>query len=157
MIKTRVPVRDPHVRQFICARFGNNSTTVDLTRKSMLGVLAELSCEKVGYRHVLPTQMVDETSAVTLLYPDSLKNHFVHPNKLQLLEKMFTYIFSQAFLESCEMALMLNISDYEAVDLFMERYGITEDMVSADTLRKKWRDHQRYMKRKTGEMLLQAA
>lgn len=157
MIKTRVPVRDNHVRQFICARYGNNSTTVDLTRKSMLGVLAELSCEKVGYRHVLPTQKVDESASVTLLYPDSLKNHFIHPNKLQLLEKLFIYIFTQAFLESCEVSLMLGISDYEAVNLFMERYGISEEMVAADTLRKKWRDHQRYMRRKTESMLLAAA
>ena len=139
------------------ARFGGNTTTIALTRKSMLGVLAELSCEKVGYRHVLPTQQVDSAIAVTLQYPGTLKNHFVHPSKLQLIEKMFAYLFNQHFLEACEMAVMLNISDYAAVDLFMERYGITEEMVQADTLRKRWRDHQRYMKRKVAGMLSEAA
>lgn len=157
MIKIRVPVRERHVRQFIVARYGDNTTTVDLTKKSMLGVLAELSCEKVGYRHVLPVQKVEEATSITLLYPDSLKNHFIHPNKLLLLERFFAYIFAQAFLEACEVSLMLGISDYEAVNLFMERYGITEEMVSADTLRKKWRDHQRHMVRKTTRMLAEAA
>ncbi|MEZ0607871.1 hypothetical protein ACAW74_05105 [Fibrella sp. WM1] len=156
MIKTCVPVRDRHVRQFICARFGNNTTTVELSRKSMLGVLAELSCEKVGYRHVIPSCAVDQATSVILMYPDSLKNHFIHPNKLQLLEKMFNYMFSQMFLEACEVSLMLGMSDYDAVNLFMERYGITEDMVASDTLRKKWRDHQRYMKRKVTSMMQQS-
>ena len=157
MIKTKIPVREPHVRQFITARYGNNTQVVDLTKKSMLGVLAELSCEKVGYRHVLPSTRVDEQTSITLLYPDSLKNHFIHPSKLLLLEKLFAYLFTQAFLEACEVSLMLGISDYEAVNLFMERYGITEEMVSADTLRKKWRDHQRHMVRKTARLLAEAA
>ena len=74
-----------------------------------------------------------------------------------MLERFFAYIFAQAFLEACEVSLMLGISDYEAVNLFMERYGITEEMVSADTLRKKWRDHQRHMVRKTTRMLAEAA
>ena len=48
----------------------------------MLGALAELACEKVGYRHVLPRVDVDESICITLLYPDSMKNHFIHPAKL---------------------------------------------------------------------------
>lgn len=119
----------------------------------MLGALAELACEKVGYRHVLPKVEIDESISITLLYPDSLKNHFIHPGKLDLLSKMLNYLFTQAFLESIEVSLMLGISDYEAVNLFMERYGITEDMVSADTLRKKWRDHQRYMNKKVAGLM----
>ena len=66
---------------------------------------------------------------------------------------MLAYLFQQAFLEAIEVSLMLGISDYEAVNAFMERYGITEDMVAADTLRKKWRDHQRYMGRKIDAQL----
>ncbi len=153
MLKTRVPVRETHVRQFVVARYGNNTPIIDLTKKSMLGALAELACEKVGYRHVLPKVEIDESISITLLYPDSLKNHFIHPGKLDLLSKMLNYLFTQAFLESIEVSLMLGISDYEAVNLFMERYGITEDMVSADTLRKKWRDHQRYMNKKVAGLM----
>ncbi|GAB3767693.1 hypothetical protein GCM10028818_00950 [Spirosoma horti] len=156
MLKTRIPVREPHVRQFVIARYGNNTTVIDLTKKSMLGVLAELACEKVGFRHVLPKAEIEEAISITLHYPDSLKNHFIHPGKLDLVAKLLNYLFSQAFLECMETSLMLGISDYEAVSTFMERYGITEDMVSADTLRKKWRDHQRYMNKKT-TALLQAA
>ncbi|MVM36512.1 hypothetical protein GO730_00630 [Spirosoma sp. HMF3257] len=156
MLKTRIPIREPHVRQFVVARYGNNTNVIDLTKKSMLGALTELACEKVGFRHVLPKADVDEKIAITLLYPDSLKNHFIHPGKLDLVAKMLAYLFTQAFLEAIEVSVMLGISDYEAVNLFMDRYGITEDMVSADTLRKKWRDHQRHMARKM-TVLLQSA
>jgi len=153
MLKTRVPIREPHVRQFVMARYGNNTNSINLSRKTMLGSLAELACEKVGFRHVLPTVKVDEAISITLLYPDSMKNHFIHPAKLEVLAKMLSYLFQQAFLEAMEVALSVGISDYEAVNMFMARYGLTEDMVAADTLRKKWRDHQRYMARKMEQML----
>lgn len=148
MLKTRVPVKDAHVRQFVMARYGNNTNVIGLNRKTMLGSLVELACERVGYRHVLPKVDTDDSICITLLYPDSMKNHFVHPNKLATLAKMMAYLFQQTFLEAIEVSQYLGISDYEAVNAFMERYGITEDMVAADTLRKKWRDHQRYMARK---------
>ena len=154
MLKTRVPIREPHVRQFVMARYGHNTATINLSKKTMLGSLAELACEKVGFRHVLPSVKVDEAISITLLYPDSMKNHFIHPAKLEVLAKMLNYLFQQAFLEAMEVSLILGISDYEAVNLFMERYGITEDMVAADTLRKKWRDHQRYMARKMESLLM---
>ncbi len=144
------------MRQFVVARYGNNTPVIDLTKKSMLGALTELACEKVGFRHVLPKADIDESISITLLYPDSLKNHFIHPGKLELVAKMLNYVFTQAFLEAIETAVMLGISDYEAVNMFMERYGITEEMVSADTLRKKWRDHQRYMTKKVA-CLMQTA
>lgn len=153
MLKTRVPIKEKHVRQFVIARYGSNTATIDLTKKSMLGVLTELACEKIGYRHVLPKVDLDESICITLLYPDSMKNHFIHPGKLDLVAKSLNYLFTQAFLEALEVSVMLGISDYEAVNLFMERYGITEDMVAADTLRKKWRDHQRYMNKKVASML----
>jgi hypothetical protein len=153
MLKTLVPIKEPHVRQFVTARYGNNTTTIDLRKKTMLGAMTELACEKVGYRHVLPRQDVDKSICITLHYPDSMKNHFIHPAKLDMVAKMLGYLFQQAFLEAMEFSLMLGISDYVAVNLFMERYGITEDMVSADTLRKKWRDHQRYMARKIESLL----
>ncbi len=153
MLKTRIPIKETHVRQFVIARYGNNTSIIDMTKKSMLGVLAELACEKVGFRHVLPKAEIDEAISITLLYPDSLKNHFIHPGKLDLVAKLLNYLFTQAFLECMEVSLMLGISDYEGVTIFMDRYGITEDMVSADTLRKKWRDHQRYMNKKMGNML----
>lgn len=153
MLKTRIPIRENHVRQFVIARYGNNTSVIDMTKKSMLGVLVEIACEKVGFRHVLPKMEIDEAISITLHYPDSLKNHFVHPAKLQLVAKLLHYLFTQAFLECMEVSLMLGISDYEAVNIFMDRYGITEDMVSADSLRKKWRDHQRYMAKKMDAML----
>ncbi|MCK8492921.1 hypothetical protein M0L20_13720 [Spirosoma sp. RP8] len=148
MLKTRIPIKENHVRQFVIARYGNNTTTIDMTKKSMLGVMAEIACEKVGYRHVLPKSEIDENTSIILLYPDSLKNHFIHPAKLLLMSKLLNHIFAQTFLECMETSLYLGISDYEAVNSFMERYGITEDMVPADSLRKKWRDHQRYMAKK---------
>lgn len=153
MLKTRIPIRETHVRQFVKARYGNNTSVIDMTKKSMLGVLAEIACEKVGFRHVLPKMDIDESISITLLYPDSLKNHFIHPAKLNLVAKLLNYLFTQAFLECMEVSLMLGISDYEGVNIFMDRYGITEDMVSADSLRKKWRDHQRYMNKKMESML----
>lgn len=154
MLKTLVPIKEPHVRQFVTARYGNNTTTINLTKKSMLGAMVELACEKVGYRHVLPRATeVDRAICLTLLCPDSMKNNFVHPAKLEMVAKLLAYLFQQAFLEAIETSLMLGISDYAAVNMFMERYGLTEDMVSADTLRKKWRDHQRYMARKMDAML----
>lgn len=153
MLKTRIPIKETHVRQFVIARYGNNTPVIDLTKKSMLGALTELACEKVGFRHVLPKAEINENIAITLLYPDSLKNHFIHPGKLDLVSKMLNYLFAQAFLEAIETAVMLGISDYEAVNMFMDRYGITEEMVSADTLRKKWRDHQRYMTRKVAALM----
>lgn len=156
MLKTRIPIKETHVRQFVIARYGNNTSIIDLTKKSMLGALTELACEKVGFRHVLPKAEVNETISITLLYPDSLKNHFIHPGKLELVAKMLNYLFAQAFLEAIETAVMLGISDYEAVNMFMDRYGITEEMVSADTLRKKWRDHQRHMTRKVAGLLATA-
>ena len=143
MLKTRIPIKEHHVRQFVIARFGNNSPTIDMTKKSMIGTLAEIACEKVGFRHVLPKAELDEKVCITLLYPDSLKNHFIHPAKLLLVAKLFNYLFSQVFLECMETSVSLGISDYEAVAVFMERYGITDDMIAADSLRKKWRDHQR--------------
>lgn len=156
MLKTRVPIREPHVRQFVMARYGQNTATISLSKKTMLGSMVELACEKIGYRHVLPSVKIDEAVSITLLYPDSMKNHFIHPAKLEMVAKLLAYVFQQAFLEAMETSLLLGISDYEGVNLFMERYGITEDMISADTLRKKWRDHQRYMARKMAD-LLQAA
>jgi hypothetical protein len=156
MLKTRIPIKEHHVRQYVIARFGNNTTIIDLTKKSMIGTIVEIACEKVGYRHVLPKADHDETVCITLQYPDSLKNHFIHPAKLLLVAKLFTYQFSQAFMESMETSLALGISDYEAVNIFMDRYGITEDMVAADSLRKKWRDHQRYMQKKMDNLLAAA-
>lgn len=156
MLKTRIPIKETHVRQFVIARYGNNTPVIDLTKKSMLGALTELACEKVGFRHVLPKAEVNETISITLLYPDSLKNHFIHPGKLDLVAKMLNYLFTQAFLEAIETAVMLGISDYEAVNMFMDRYGITEEMVSSDTLRKKWRDHQRYMTKKVADLIASA-
>ncbi|MCX6216378.1 hypothetical protein [Spirosoma sp.] len=157
MLKTRVPVREPHVRQFVVARFGNNTTTINLSKKSMLGSLTELACEKVGFRHALPKTTIDDSIAITLIYPNSLKNHFIHPRKVDVFSKLLAYLFNQAFLEGIETAISVGISDYQAVDMFMDRYGITEEMISSDTLRKKWRDHQRGMTKKTERMLQAAA
>jgi hypothetical protein len=158
MLKTRIPLKESHVRQFVIARYGGtdpaNKQVIELSKKTMLGTMTELACEKVGFRHVLPkADPVDESVCIILIYPNSLKNHFVHPGKLEAFAKMLHYLFNQAFLEALETAVMLGISDYEAVNMFMDRYGITEDMVAADTLRKKWRDHQRAMVKKVDSML----
>ncbi|WP_019986316.1 hypothetical protein [Rudanella lutea] len=155
MLKSRIPVPEAHVRQFIMARYGNNTNTVDINRKTMLGILCVLASEKVGFRHVLPRSAQDlhPEQYITLLLPDSLRNNFIHPSKVQAVAQFFGYLFTQAFLECCETSLALGITDYEAVQLFMERYGITEDMIASDTLRKKWRDHQRYMMYKTEQMI----
>jgi hypothetical protein len=156
MLKTRIPIKEHHVRQYVIARYGNNTPVIDLTKKSMIGTLVEIACEKVGYRHVLPKADLDEAVCITLQYPDSLKNHFIHPAKLLLVAKLLSHLFGQAFLECMETSLALGISDYEAVNTFMDRFGITEDMVAADSLRKKWRDHQRYMQKKMDTLLAAA-
>lgn len=148
MLKTKIFVRHRHVRQFITTRFGQNSPTVHLSKKSLMGILAEMASEKIGFRHTLPKEVVDDTKCIILLYPESLKSHFIHPQKASLMAKAFEALFSQSFLESVESCVRLGYSDYYAVEFFMEKYGITEDMVPADTLRKKWRNHQYYMRRK---------
>ena len=152
MLKTKIPVRHPHVRQFIIARFGDNTTVISLSKKSLLGILAEMASEKIGFRHVLPKSEVEESKCITLEYPESLKSNFIHPAKALVMAKAFEHLFTQSFLESVESCVRLGFSDYNAVDFFMEKYGITEDMIAADTLRKKWRNHQSYMSRKIMQM-----
>lgn len=121
MLKSRIPVPEAHVRQFIMARYGNNTNTVDINRKTMLGILCVLASEKVGFRHVLPRSAQDlhPEQYITLLLPDSLRNNFIHPSKVQAVAQFFGYLFTQAFLECCETSLALGITDYEAVQLFM--------------------------------------
>jgi len=87
--------------------------------------------------HTLPRTEIKENECVTLYLPDSLKNHFIHPNKIHVMSAMIEMLFDEAFKDCVECCTMLGISDYDAVDYFMEKYGITEEMVSADTLRKK--------------------
>ena len=148
MLKTKIPVRHLHVRQFIMARFGAGTPTIALSKKSLLGILAEMASEKIGFRHVLPKTEVDENRCIVLEYPESLKSNFIHPVKALVMAKAFEHLFTQAFLESVESCVRLGFSDYYAVDFFMEKYGISEELVAADTLRKKWRNHQQYMARK---------
>ena len=148
MLKTKIPVRHQYVRQFIMARYGCNTPVISLSKKSLLGILAEMASEKIGFRHVLPKSEVEENRCIVLEYPESLKSHFIHPTKALVLAKTFEYLFNQSFLESVESCVRLGLSDYYAVDFFMEKYGLTEDMIAADTLRKKWRNHQYYMSKK---------
>ncbi len=87
MLKTKIPVRHPHVRQFIMARFGAGTPTIALSKKSLLGILAEMASEKIGFRHVLPKTEVDENRCIVLEYPESLKSNFIHPVKALVRSK----------------------------------------------------------------------
>lgn len=152
VFKTRVPVKQQYIRQFIIVRYGMGQAEIDITKRTTLGILVTLACQKIGYLHTLPRTEIRENECVTLLLPDSLKNHFIHPNKVQAISRMLETLFEEAFRDCIESCVMLGVSDYHAVDYFMEKYGITENMIGSDTLRKKWRDHCRYLKRKLQKM-----
>ena len=149
MIKTKISIKEPHVRKFIISRYGDDTSIIDLTRRSFLGKLTELACQKVGYVHSLPrVGEVEEKCCVTLMLPDSLKNHFLHPIKVQLFVQALEFHFREVFLAHCEAFVELGVSDYNAVENFIEKYEIEDDGKIAERLRQMWRNHQGYQRRK---------
>lgn len=153
MLKTRISIREPHIRKFVISRYGNDTTTIDLTRRSFLGKLTELGCQKIGYVHSLPKTDIDEKNCVILLLPDSLKNHFLHPLKTQLFVEALVLHFREIFLAHVEVFVELGISDYNAVENFMGKYDIDDDGKIAERLRQMWRNHQGYQRKKLEKKL----
>ncbi|MEA5257201.1 hypothetical protein VB264_05340 [Arcicella aquatica] len=142
------------MRKFVISRYGDDTAIIDLTRRSFLGKLTELACQKVGYVHSLPKIAdMEEKSCVTILLPDSLKNHFLHPVKVQLFVQALEYHFREVFLAHCEAFVELGVSDYNAVDNFMVKYDIDDDGKIAERLRQMWRNHQTYQRKKIEKKL----
>lgn len=145
--KARVPILEHFVYAFVVNRYGNGKPLIHLSKKHILGVIVELSAEKVGYQHALKRDRFDAKHFVEIRFNDRLKNHFLCREKLMLLSEYFEKQFRDIFLVEIEVMVSLGISDYEAVERFLEKYGIEEDDTVADTLRKRWRDRQKYMKK----------
>lgn len=151
MIKTRVPLRDPFVRKWVMNRYGNGTATIDVTKKSFLGIIVELGCEKIAHQHVLPKKSLeDENICIVLLMPDSLKSSFVNPEKAFVMARAFERMYEENFKDVVASLISVGFSDYDAVALFIRTYfgEGSEDDKLAEKLRKKWRDHQSYMRKK---------
>lgn len=144
----KVPISDHHVYSFIVNRYGSGEPIIHLNKKNLLGTLIELSAEKIGYQHALPKGKFEHKYFIEFRFSDRLKNRFLSREKLLLISEFFDKNFKDIFLLETEIMVSLGISDYEAVERFMEKYGIVEDATIADTLRKRWRDKQKYLKRK---------
>ncbi|MDI9863050.1 hypothetical protein QM480_01835 [Flectobacillus sp. DC10W] len=153
MLKTKISIKEPHVRKFVISRYGDDTSVIDLTRRSFLGKLTELGCQKIGYVHSLPRTEHEEGTLVTLLLPDSLKNHFLHPAKVLLFVQALEFHFREIFLAHCEVFVELGVSDYNAVENFMDKYAIEDDGKIAERLRQMWRNHQSYQRRKLEKKL----
>jgi hypothetical protein len=145
--KAKIPVADHHVYSFVCNRYGNGSNVIKLSQRSLLGTLVELAADRIGYQHSLPRRKFEHQFYIELQFTDRLKNHYLSPDKLLLFSEFFDQHFKDVFLIEIEGFVSLGISDYKAVEHFMTKYGIVEDATIADTLRKRWRDRQKYLKR----------
>ncbi len=150
MIKTRVPIRDQFVRRWVMNRYGDGTAVIDVTKKSFLGIIVELGAEKIAHQHVLPKSMEDESICITLLMPDSLKSSFVNPDKAFVMARAFERMYEETFKEVVTAFVRVGYSDYDAVTMFVSTYfgNGAEDDKLAEKLRKKWRDHQTYLRKK---------
>ncbi len=157
MIKTRVPLRDSFVRKWVMNRYGDGTAVIDVTKKSFLGIMVELGCEKIAHQHVLPKpkSLEDDTICIILLMPDSLKSSFVNPDKAFVMARAFERMYEEAFKDIVATYITLGLSDYDAVAQFIRTYfgeGAEDDKLG-EKLRKKWRDHQRHLRRKIEKKL----
>jgi hypothetical protein len=147
-LKINVPLKDGYIRQFICARYGAENNVIELNRRTFLGKLTELACQKISFAHTLPKANFDQAICITLVFPSSLKSEFIHPIKVAVMAEAMAAHFSEVFLAQMEVYIEAGLSDYTAVTHFIEKYKIDETSNIHDKLRKKWRDKQYYMKKK---------
>jgi hypothetical protein len=148
MLKTKIQFKDRYVRSFIINRYGNGSSVVKIDRRSFLGKVVELAASKIGYAHCLPRQPIVDNLAITIEMPDSLKNDFIQHNKAFLLSEVLSRHFYDMFLVEIEVLVEGGLSDYDAVSHYMKKYNLYDDGKIDDKLRKKWRDHQYYLRKK---------
>jgi hypothetical protein len=148
-MEIKVNIKDPNIRKFIIARYGEGDKRIAITMKSLLGQIIELSCQKIGFLHVLPkSEPVADDECLIFILPTSLKNVFVHPNKHFVLTKVLESHFNEIFLTHVETFVEIGISDYQAVSSFIEKYGFDYNAKLEERLRKKWRNRQDYLRRK---------
>jgi hypothetical protein len=145
--KARIPVQDAYVYQFIVNRYGNGTNVIRLSKKNLLGTLIELSAERICYQHTLPKRKFDQPFFIEVQFTDRLKNHYLSPQKLLLFSEYFEKHFKDIFLLETEVLVSVGVSDYEAVQRFLIKYDLQENATIADTLRKRWRDRQKYLKK----------
>ena len=144
----KIPISKTYVKKWAIARYGDgkNTTALVVSRRTLIGRMLELSAEKIGFRHVLP-KGPDYPVVLEVDLP-GIKNALVHPVKLPLIGKGIEALCDEDLFHTIEFHLSIGNSDYVAVQHFCDRYGLTVEDVNEENLRKKWRDHMSYLRKK---------
>jgi len=144
----KIPLQKKYVKKWAIARYGDglNAELLTVSRRNVIGKLLELSADKIGFMHVLPKPQ--ECACVLVVEIPAIKNSFVHPKNLPLIGKTIEAFFDEDLFNTIAFHVSMGNSDYVAVQHFCDRYGLSIEDVNEENLRKKWRDHLFYMRKK---------
>ena len=138
---------DKDVAKVIKYRFGDGSDTIRLTLHTVLGQVFAASCQKVSYQHYLPAH--HESGGILFEFAgNELQGRFLPTEKVLRVKRLLYHIVLEDLRVTCEAFRGMGQSDYNAVKFFCAKYGITEDDISQETLRKRIREWERNMVQK---------
>lgn len=138
---------EPEVKKVLINRYGHGDDIIRLTLHSVVGQIFAASSQKIGYQHYIPT--VKEPRGITFEYcGNELRNHYLPVSKVPRVKRLLYHIVLEDLRVTCEAFRSMGNSDYNAVKFFCEKYGIDDEDISQETLRKRIREWERNQSKK---------
>jgi len=133
---------DKEVDKVIRYRFGDGSDYIRLSLHSVVGQVFAASSQKIMYQHYLPAH--HESGGILFEFAgNELTGRFLPSEKVPRVKRLLYYIVLEELRVTCEAFRGMGQSDYNAVKFFCAKYGITENDIAQETLRKRIREWER--------------
>jgi hypothetical protein len=136
----------PALRKYLTLRYGDADGEINLNLMNLLGTVFLSHLTKIGFLHTFDA--VKEPGGLRFNFSSSMRNMYLLKREVTRLKKNLSNLFREELRSTCECFEAVGNSDYNAVNYFMEKYGITEDDVSSENLRKKYRDWKESQRKK---------
>lgn len=138
---------EPEVKKVLIHRFGEGDQVIRLSLHSVIGQIFAASSAKIGFQHYIPP--IREQGGIEFEYcGNELRHHYLPVNKVPRVKRLLYHIVLEDLRLTCEAFRSLGNSDYNAVRYFCEKYGITEEDIAQETLRKRIREWERNQSKK---------
>jgi hypothetical protein len=141
------------VRKYLLCRYSADGDEIKLDLRNLLGAVFRGHLTKIGYLHTFAA--VKEPKGIRFGFSgSSMRNMYLLTQDVKPLKSSLYKMYREELKATCECFEAVGKSDYSAVKYFMEKYGLTEDDVSSDNLRKKYRDWKEWQRKKIERKLV---
>ncbi len=135
------------MKKVLIHRFGDGSNQIRLTLHSVIGQVFAAASQKIGYQHYIPA--VKDSDGILFEYAgNELSNHYLPVSKVPRVKRLLYHIVLEDLRVTCEAFRSVGNSDYNAVKYFCEKYGIDDEDIAQETLRKRIREWERNQSKK---------